>query len=110
MRFTRICPCPAGQNYTCHKTALINLPSFPDSAILNHIANKHALRVFAPATQGYGSNKIRRHTQPTIKRHPFTLPHNQTVHTQPISHQAPPLALAPQGKTSPPAGTSLSST
>ena len=39
--------------------------------------------------------------QLTTKRTHFTLPHNQTVHSQPISQQAPPLALAPQGKTSP---------
>ena len=81
---------------SCHRIITLN------QTILNHIANKHALRVFAPATQGNSSNKIRRRTRPSTKPHPFTLPHNQTVHTQPISHQAPPLALAPQGKTSPP--------
>ena len=38
MRLIRICP--EGQNYTCHKTTLINLPSFPDTAILNQPSAK----------------------------------------------------------------------
>ena len=51
MRLIRIFP--EGQNYTCHKTTLINLPSFPDTAILNHIANK---RQPALAPQGNSFN------------------------------------------------------
>ena len=56
---------------------------------LKHLANKHALRVFAPATQGNSSNKIRSHTQPTTKRLPllslstrqFTPNHSSTKRT-----------------------------
>ena len=77
MRLIRICP--EGQNYTCHKTALINLPSFLDTAILNHIANKRQ-PALAPAPQGKTSPPRRHSLKPVL-----SLP--QTDNSHPTNKQ-----------------------